>query len=85
MTISGHPGSGTSTLVNGLCDELNWKMMNGGQIFRDTAASKGMSLEAFGQYCIEDESVDKELDQMLANVMLSNCLLYTSPSPRDRG
>ena len=46
--------------------------MNGGQIFRDTAASKGMSLEAFGQYCIEDESVDKELDQMLANVMLSN-------------
>ena len=46
--------------------------MNGGQIFRDTAASKGMSLEAFGQYCIEDESVDKELDQMLTNVMLSD-------------
>lgn len=46
--------------------------MNGGQIFRDTAASKGMSLETFGQYCIEDESVDKELDQMLTNVMLSN-------------
>ena len=72
MTISGHPGSGTSTLVSGLCDQLNWKMLNGGQIFRDTAASKGMSLEAFGEYCIEDESVDKKLDEMLTSVMLSD-------------
>ena len=59
MTISGHPGSGTSTLVNGLCDQLNWKMMNGGQIFRNTAASKGMSLEAVGQYCIETNQSTK--------------------------
>ena len=71
VTISGHPGSGTSTLVQGLCKQMNWRMLNGGQIFRDAAHSKGMTLEAFGQYCLEDESVDKDLDQMLTDVMLS--------------
>ena len=51
--------------LNGLCKQLNWEMLNGGQVFRNTAAEKGMALEAFGQYCIDDDSVDKELDQML--------------------
>jgi cytidylate kinase len=71
VTVSGHPGSGTSTLVAGLCKQLNWEMLNGGQVFRNTAAEKGMTLEAFGQYCIDDDSVDKELDQMLTDAMLS--------------
>ena len=71
VTVSGHPGSGTSTLVAGLCKQLNWEMLNGGQVFRDVAAEKNMTLEAFGQYCIEDETVDKELDQMLTQTMLS--------------
>ena len=71
VTVSGHPGSGTSTLVAGLCHQLNWEMLNGGQVFRNTAAEKGMTLEAFGQYCIDDDSVDKELDQMLTDAMLS--------------
>lgn len=72
VTISGHPGSGTSTLVKGLCQMMDWGMVNGGQVFRDMAESKGMSLEAFGQYCIDDESADKELDEMLTDVMLSD-------------
>ena len=71
VTISGHPGSGTSTLVEGLCKQMNWEMLNGGQVFRDAAATKGMTLEEFGQYCMDDESVDKELDQMLTDVMVS--------------
>ena len=71
VTISGHPGSGTSTLVEGLCRHLNWEKINGGEIFRDIAKEKGMALEEFGQYCSEDEEVDQQLDTLLTETMMS--------------
>ena len=71
VTISGHPGSGTSTLVDGLCNSLNWTMINGGQIFRDMADERGVTLEEFGQQCMDDDSVDQALDKLLVEAMLS--------------
>tara|TARA_Y100000588_G_C13789448_1_gene726025 strand:- start:99 stop:641 length:543 start_codon:yes stop_codon:yes gene_type:complete len=71
LTISGHPGSGTSTLVDGLCRSLDWQKLNGGQVFRDMANERGVSLEEFAHLCIEDESIDKELDALLSETMLS--------------
>lgn len=65
ITISGHPGSGTSTLVNGICDHFNWSSLNGGQIFRDEAKRRGLSLSDFGDLCASDFSVDKSLDDVL--------------------
>ena len=72
LTISGHPGSGTSTLVDGLCRSLNWQKLNGGQVFRDMADERGISLEAFANLCIEDESIDQELDALLSETMQSD-------------
>ena len=69
VTVSGHPGSGTSTLVAGLCEFRNWSSVNGGQIFREEAARQGISLEDFSRMCKEDERVDRELDSMLKNRM----------------
>ena len=71
VTISGHPGSGTSTLVSGLCQSLNWKQLNGGQVFRDMAEEQGLTLEEFGKKCKEDDSVDQALDKLLIETMLS--------------
>ena len=71
VTISGHPGSGTSTLVEGLCSRLNWTKIYGGQIFRDMAKERGVTLEEFGQQCMDDDSVDQALDKLLAETMLS--------------
>ena len=71
VTISGHPGSGTSTLVNSLSQSLNWEKLNGGQIFRDMAEEQGLSLEEFGHKCKEDESVDQTLDKLLVDTMIS--------------
>ena len=71
VTISGHPGSGTSTLVSGLCQTLNWNKLNGGQVFRDMAEEQGLSLEEFGEKCKEDDSVDQALDKLLVETMLS--------------
>ena len=65
VTISGHPGSGTSTLVEGLSKQFSWASINGGQIFRNEAENRGMTLAEFGELCSNDESVDLTLDEKL--------------------
>ena len=49
ITISGHPGSGTSTLVNLLRESKEWTSLNGGELFRQEAKRRNMSLADFGQ------------------------------------
>tara|TARA_B100001778_G_scaffold57382_1_gene44291 strand:- start:3628 stop:4206 length:579 start_codon:yes stop_codon:yes gene_type:complete len=70
ITISGHPGSGTSSLVDGICKVKGWTSLNGGQIFRDEANNRGLSLAEFGDLCASDFSVDKSLDEILKSNML---------------
>ena len=70
VTVSGYPGSGTSTLVSGLVNHFNWQSINGGQIFRDEAVKRGLTLPEFGKLCISDESVDEELDEILRQNIL---------------
>jgi CMP/dCMP kinase len=65
ITISGHPGSGTSTLVSAICDAKGWSSLNGGDIFRQEAKNRNVSLSEFGKICAEDESVDRSLDDIL--------------------
>lgn len=72
VTISGHPGSGTSTLVNGICKTLNWQKLNGGQVFRNMAEERGLSLEEFSLCCMDDDSVDQSLDRLLVETMVSD-------------
>lgn len=69
ITISGHPGSGTSTLVSGICEKMGWNSLNGGQIFRDEARKRDMSLSEFGILCANDFTVDKSLDEILKQKM----------------
>lgn len=70
ITVSGHPGSGTSTLVKGLMSHFNWKSLNGGDVFRQEAARRGMGLQEFGELCKSDLDVDRELDRLLKQQML---------------
>ena len=70
ITISGLPGSGTSTLVNILSDSLNWGSINGGQIFRELAEKNNMTLSEFGELCEKDSTVDMQLDNELQKRML---------------
>lgn len=71
LTVSGHPGSGTSTLVVGLTERLGWSSLNGGQVFRDEAARRGLDLPSFGRLCGEDEAVDRSLDALLQEQMMA--------------
>ena len=43
--------------------------MNGGEIFRQEAKSRGLSLSEFGDLCKNDFSVDKSLDEILKSNM----------------
>ena len=70
ITISGHPGSGTSTLVRGICESKGWSSLNGGDIFREEAKNRGLTLSEFEKICAEDETVDKSLDEILKNHIL---------------
>ncbi|MDC0656222.1 AAA family ATPase [Candidatus Poseidoniaceae archaeon] len=69
ITVSGHPGSGTSTLVKALMAHYSWTSLNGGDVFRQEAARSGMSLGDFGELCKSDLNIDRELDQLLQQQM----------------
>ena len=69
ITVSGHPGSGTSTLVSGLMDHYGWSSLNGGDVFRGEAKRRGMSLSDFGALCTTDLEVDRQLDALLQERM----------------
>lgn len=69
LTVSGHPGSGTSTLVHGLMERNGWTSLNGGDVFRDEAKRRGMSLGDFGELCKNELDVDRSLDDLLKQRM----------------
>lgn len=69
LTVSGHPGSGTSTLVKGLMERYGWSSLNGGDVFREEAKRRGMSLGAFGELCKKELDVDRSLDELLQQRM----------------
>jgi len=69
ITISGHPGSGTSTLVESICVAKEWNSLNGGEIFRQEAKNRNLSLSEFGKLCSDDLSIDRSLDDILKSKM----------------
>ena len=69
VTVSGHPGSGTTTLVSILENKYNWSSINGGAIFRNAAKRNNMSLVDFAELCLIDDKVDKELDEELIEII----------------
>jgi len=71
VTISGPPGSGTSTLVEKLSSELNWTSLNGGEVFREEAKIRGISVEVLSEIAKSDINIDKSLDDLLKDRMNS--------------
>ena len=71
LTVSGHPGSGTTTLVGNVCGRRGWSSLNGGQVFREAASERGVSVEEFSALCEAEPEVDKILDEKLLDAMQS--------------
>lgn len=62
ITVGGLPGTGSSTLCKVLEKALGLPYVYAGQIFRQQAAERGLSLEAFNELAQRDDSVDRALD-----------------------
>lgn len=66
ITISGLPGSGTSTVAHAVADRLGIAHLDGGTAFRAMAEERGLTLAEFGRLAEGDSSHDLELDGRLA-------------------
>ena len=70
ITISGNPGSGKSTIANSLVNELGYKRVYAGQIMRDIAKRRGITLQELGEIAKTDQSIDEGIDsQMIKEVI----------------
>ena len=66
LSISGLPGSGTSSVSRQVAARLGVEHLDGGSVFRALAAERGMDLASFGALAEADPAIDRELDARLA-------------------
>jgi cytidylate kinase len=67
ITVSGPPGSGTTTAATSVAEVLGLELVPGGEVFRAMAVEHAMSLREFGAYAAAEPAVDIELDRRLAD------------------
>ncbi len=65
ITISGLPGSGTTTASRLVAEALELERVPGGEVFRQLAVEAGMSLAEFGVHAQGHPEIDIELDRRL--------------------
>jgi len=68
VTIGGLPGSGKTTVAKILANKLDLNYLNAGDIFRNLATKKGLTLEEFAVYAEQNPSVDQAIDNKLIEV-----------------
>jgi cytidylate kinase len=66
ITISGVPGSGKTTVAKLLADRLRLPHVYAGDLFRQEARRRGLTLEEFNALCERDHSIDRQLDAAMA-------------------
>src|SRR3989344_1517190 len=68
ITISGLPGSGKTTTAESLSKKLGLKFISMGNIFRQMAAEKKMSLGEFNKYAETHPEIDTQLDKRVMEI-----------------
>ena len=63
ITISGHPGSGKTTVGELIAKQLNLEFISTGHIFRDLAKERGHTLKEFSKLAETDQTIDQEVDR----------------------
>lgn len=69
LTVSGPPGSGTTTLATALADAYGLDHLDGGDIFRTMADERGMTEAEFGKHVNENPHLDREIDRRLSETV----------------
>lgn len=77
ITLSGLPGSGTTTVSKLLKEKLDFELTSSGDVFRQYAEEMNLSLEDFWELTKKDVSVHYILDERQAKVIKTaqNCIV----------
>ena len=68
VTVSGPPGSGKSTTAGDLAERFDLEHVSGGDIFRQLAAERDLSLAEFNELAEADDEIDRALDRRLFEI-----------------
>lgn len=71
ITVSGFPGSGTTTISRLLAECYDLEMVSSGEIFRKMAKERGLSLAEFGALAERDPSIDLDIDKNQKSIIQS--------------
>jgi len=63
ITVSGPHGTGKSTYAKALAEALGLRYVCAGEIFRELAKERGLSLAEFSQIAAKDPAIDKIIDE----------------------
>ena len=69
ITISGPPASGTSSVAEQLTERLEFEYINGGDIFREMAEDRDLTLSELTELSEKTDEIDKELDTRLKQII----------------
>ncbi|MBC7081497.1 MAG: AAA family ATPase [Thermoplasmatales archaeon] len=69
ITIGGLPGAGTTTVARMLAEKTGMAYINAGEIYRDIADRKDMSLLDFEKYSEAHPEIDVEIDKRQEEIL----------------
>jgi cytidylate kinase len=68
VTVSGPPGCGASTVTEGIAAAMDCGYVSGGEVFRQIAADRDMSLSQLTAQADSTDELDRELDRRLQTI-----------------
>jgi cytidylate kinase len=71
LTISGFAGSGKTTVATGLSRRLGFAHISAGEVFRELARERAMSLEQLSKLAETEPEIDKMVDRRQAELARS--------------
>jgi cytidylate kinase len=71
ITVSGLPGSGTTSLARYLSEKHNFGLVSAGEVFRQMAREHGMDLAEFGKFAEKNQEIDRMIDARQKEIALS--------------
>jgi cytidylate kinase len=90
ILLSGLSGTGSTTAARRLATDFGLSYVYGGQIFRNLAVDRGISLEELAESLEHDQETEREIDRRLVAAGIADNVLIESRTigwifPRDSG
>lgn len=71
VTVSGLPGSGTTSLARYLSTKHGFSLISAGEVFRQMASERKMDLAEFGALARDEPEIDRMIDERQKEIALA--------------